>query len=82
MDLGLKNKAALVTGASRGLGYATVRLLSQEGALRVINSHSEKKLLETARSISAATGGKVLPCAGDITGAMLSVNSGLYKGIY
>jgi len=28
MDLGLKEKRALVTGASRGLGYATARLLA------------------------------------------------------
>ncbi|MGD0175006.1 MAG: hypothetical protein ABSC61_11380 [Anaerolineales bacterium] len=30
MDLGLKNKKALVTGASRGLGFATALALSGE----------------------------------------------------
>lgn len=30
MDLGLKNKKALVTGASRGLGFATALELSGE----------------------------------------------------
>ena len=32
MDLGLKDKIALVAGASRGLGAATARELAREGA--------------------------------------------------
>src|SRR5437870_105995 len=32
MDLGLKNKVALVTGGAAGIGAAVVRLLSGEGA--------------------------------------------------
>ena len=36
MDLGLKNKTALVTGGSRGLGFATARLLAQEGPLHPV----------------------------------------------
>ena len=31
MDLGLKGKVALLTGASRGLGLATAKTLAQEG---------------------------------------------------
>ena len=31
MNLGLKNKVAIVTGASRGIGLATVKALEQEG---------------------------------------------------
>ena len=40
MDLGLKDKACIVTGASRGIGAATARLLEEEGArvLRVSRS--------------------------------------------
>ena len=44
MDLGLKDRIALVTGASRGLGYATARQLLLEGARVVINSRSPEKL--------------------------------------
>jgi 3-oxoacyl-[acyl-carrier protein] reductase len=40
MDLGLKGKIALITGASRGLGYATALELAQEGARVAINSRS------------------------------------------
>jgi 3-oxoacyl-[acyl-carrier protein] reductase len=32
MDLGLRNKRALVTAASRGLGLASARALAAEGA--------------------------------------------------
>ncbi len=35
MDLGLKGKVAVVTGASRGIGLATTRALLEEGALVV-----------------------------------------------
>ena len=32
MELGLKNKIAMVAGASRGLGFAVARALAREGA--------------------------------------------------
>ena len=41
MDLGLKDKRALVMGASRGLGYATALLLAKEGCRVVINGRDE-----------------------------------------
>ncbi len=37
MDLQLKGKRALVTGASRGLGYATARGLAMEGCRVAVN---------------------------------------------
>ncbi|MCX0272586.1 SDR family oxidoreductase [Nocardia zapadnayensis] len=38
MDLGLQNKVAVVTGASKGIGLATARTLKAEGALVVAAS--------------------------------------------
>ena len=53
MDLQLKNKRALVTGASRGLGFATAKLLAAEGARVAINSRDAAKLTAAAESIGA-----------------------------
>jgi 3-oxoacyl-[acyl-carrier protein] reductase len=61
MDLGLVGKRALVTGASRGLGYATAKALAAEGVQVALNSRGEEKLREAADGL----GGVALPA--DIT---------------
>ncbi len=66
MDLGLKNKVALVTGASRGLGYATAHQLLLEGARVVINSRSMEKLEKAADKLKKETGGEVFMLDGDM----------------
>lgn len=66
MDLQLKDKVALVTGSSRGLGYATAHLLAQEGAKVAINSRSANELAAAARRIADETGGEVAAFAGDV----------------
>lgn len=67
MDLGLKDKSVLITGASRGLGFAAARLLSAEGAIVTINSRNAEKLEAAAKSIQNETKGKVNFIPGDIT---------------
>jgi 3-oxoacyl-[acyl-carrier protein] reductase len=67
MNLNLKDKIAIVCGASRGLGFATARLLAQEGARVVINSRSPEKLAAAAAQIQHETGASVLTIAGDVT---------------
>jgi len=67
MDLQLKNKIAIVTGASRGLGAAVAETLSLEGAKVMINSRNPEKLQETAARIQAHSGIEVATLAGDIT---------------
>jgi 3-oxoacyl-[acyl-carrier protein] reductase len=67
MDLQLRNKRALVTGASRGLGYATARGLAMEGCQVAINSRTHDKLANAAVKISDETGMDVYPLAGDVT---------------
>lgn len=44
MNLGLKNKVALVLASSKGLGFACAKGLYEEGANIVINSRSEENL--------------------------------------
>jgi len=67
MDLHLKNKIALVIGASSGLGYATAKLLLQEGARVAINSRGGEKLDKAAASLLAETGGEVIALPADVT---------------
>lgn len=71
MDLGLKNKIALVTGASRGLGYATALALAKEGCRVVINSRDETKVKAAAEKIASETGAQIIGLAGDV--ALLDV---------
>ena len=67
MDLGLNNLRALVTGASKGLGYATALGLAREGVRVVINSRDQKTLSEAAKGISSQTKSDVHALAGDLT---------------
>lgn len=69
MDLGLKGKTALITGASRGLGYATALELAREGARVAINSRSEDKVNAARQRIAAETGADVVGLAGDVIDA-------------
>ncbi len=53
MDLGLKNKRALVTAGSKGLGAAVAEALAAEGASLVIGARHEAELRATADRIKA-----------------------------
>ena len=66
MDLMLAEKVALVTAASRGLGRAAARALSEEGARLVISSRSDE-ILDTAAAIQEQTGHPVLGMKSDLT---------------
>ena len=67
MDLGLKDKRALVTGASRGLGFATALTLAREGCRVAVNSRSEENAKAAAEKIATGTGSQVIGLAGDVS---------------
>ncbi|MFI6859036.1 SDR family oxidoreductase [Streptomyces sp. NPDC050421] len=48
MDLGLKDRVYIVTGATRGLGNATARALVADGAKVIITGRDEKSVREAA----------------------------------
>ena len=66
MDLGLSGKIALLTGASRGLGLATAKILAQEGVRLAINSRDQGRL-EAAAKLLAQYKVEVITLRGDMT---------------
>ncbi|MFF2326186.1 MULTISPECIES: SDR family oxidoreductase [unclassified Streptomyces] len=51
MDLGLKDRVYIVTGASRGLGNATARALAEDGARVIITGRDEKRAAAAAAEL-------------------------------
>jgi 3-oxoacyl-[acyl-carrier protein] reductase len=66
MDLGLHNKVALITAASKGLGKAAAMAMAHEGARVAICARSEA-LEATAEEIKSATGAQILPIRADVS---------------
>ena len=70
MDLGLKDRVAIVAASSRGLGRACALELAREGAKVVIGARDAVARGETAGERAAATGGEVWPLAVDLSSSM------------
>jgi 3-oxoacyl-[acyl-carrier protein] reductase len=66
MDLGLKNKVALVTGGSKGIGKAIAVGLAREGCAVAICARGGAELTQAATEIKSA-GGNVHAVTADVT---------------
>ena len=69
MDLGLKDRVAIVAASSRGLGKACALELAREGAKMIICARDAARLTASADEIRTATGSEVLPLTVDLTKA-------------
>ncbi len=69
MDLGLKGKKAIVSGASKGLGKAAAMSLAREGVDVTILSRTKDSIEAAAAEIADATGVNAKGVAGDFNSA-------------
>jgi len=67
MDLGIKGKAAVVTGASRGIGRETARQFLEEGVRVVICGRNAETLERTRAELAQQTGGEIHAVVADMT---------------
>src|SRR5260370_42706462 len=67
MDLGLKERVAIVAASSQGLGKAVAMGLAKEGAWLALCARTEATLIEAAEEIRRATGARVMTRALDVT---------------
>lgn len=65
MNLQLENKTALVTGSTKGIGFAIARALVAEGASVIVNGRSEV----SAQAAAASLGGRARGIAADVSTA-------------
>jgi len=66
MDFGLQGKAALVTGAARGIGKAEATALAAEGCVLAIND-IDRAAAEATVAEFAASGVEAIACIGDVS---------------
>jgi 3-oxoacyl-[acyl-carrier protein] reductase len=68
MDLHLRDKVAVITGSSRGLGYASARALVQEGSRVCLSARGADRLGEAAAELEAVAdgSGRVIAVEADV----------------
>lgn len=66
MSSNIQGKVVVITGASSGLGEATARLLSEQGALVVLGARRVDRLKSLADELTS-NGGKALAISTDVT---------------
>jgi NAD(P)-dependent dehydrogenase (short-subunit alcohol dehydrogenase family) len=66
-EFSLEGKAALITGAGRGIGTGIADVFAEAGAAVAVNALSETHVKPFAEKLAARTGAKVIAIAGDCT---------------
>jgi NAD(P)-dependent dehydrogenase (short-subunit alcohol dehydrogenase family) len=69
MDLKLKDRLALVSGSTAGIGFAIAKALAGEGARVIVNGRTQKAVDDAVASLRSDTGAAVEAFAGDLTTA-------------
>ncbi len=67
MDLQLRDKVAVITGGSVGIGLAVANALAEEGVNLVLAARNEARVVEKARGIAERCGVQALGVACDVT---------------
>lgn len=67
MDLGIKDRVALVAAGSKGIGFAVALEFAREGARVFLCSRDEKRASEAAQKIHDETGATVAGIGADVT---------------
>lgn len=69
MDTKLKNRLALVTGSTAGIGNAIATALAAEGARVIVNGRSQAAVDDAVAKVGSVTGNRALGFAGDLSTA-------------
>jgi NAD(P)-dependent dehydrogenase (short-subunit alcohol dehydrogenase family) len=67
MKLNLENKKALVTGSTKGIGFAVAKQLAEEGAFVILNGRTEDNVKHALQQVKdKLPGAKIEGFAGDV----------------
>ena len=67
MDLKLKDRLALVSGSTAGIGYSIAMTLAREGANVIVNGRTQGAVDAAVKAIASETGNHALGFAGDLS---------------
>lgn len=67
MELNLKGKFAVITGGSKGIGYAVAEGLAREGVDLALVARDETRLRQAVEKLTNEYGVKVLGISADVT---------------
>lgn len=78
--LGLKGKVVLITGSTRGIGWAAARAFAREGAVIVLHGRNAEQAKERVTQLEDEFGATVMAVEGDVTDA--AAVSNCYRTIF